>query len=908
MDFSDSGKKIILSDTVWKNIITQSAVFIFLPFLMFHWMLPFVSEWTIGNDYVLFPIQHQLELMFSLKSGSFPLYIPGFAGGQTASALTLGQIFHPISHIASLFPGYWNGKALEWNTLFRLLSLGFAHLMLFHLLRKFKIRILWAFVLSFITIYNLRMLDLFRYGASLESWTGYLFLCSAIGFYHLKSTQWKGPVSIMGATYWLVCSGHPQMMYYGLLGAGLFTLAFPFFTCAMLPECKLDARTLYRFWLRIAIFGAVGLLLSAVYILPFYFDFILGNAHRVGQGYAWADMYRDTFMGTVNNFFRPLRSDVTGVFGGSSLILIVALLPLLRLFRVKVPLVIWVIWGLLVVAFLHMQGGRTPVHYLAWKFFPLASSFRVAGRISLIMPVFFMLVLTWLASAEAIRLKIFNWQFELFPRTLLALAALIFIGGYLLLPDSIARNTTIYSATTIREIPAGVESMVISCGAASLLIAAIHGYSKRLQGASLFLLFVFVCAQIILLLQFGTWIEEKKDTPLLSQMYADMQKSLEYRLATGAFLENSVIIRQVKRSYLEPFLGRTYNRWRFAANNEEAYALMQQDRTPDEIIVEQDSPILEPISTPSWDKKFLGSVKMIYSSFNRLVFEVRVSDPGFFELAYPFTGRWKASVNTRPVRTYRANGAYHAVSIPAGVSQVEFRYWSPAAFWGMIISCMTLVMIGVFVSGRVMRYPASMLMIIGLLVVVATGFMLWYRSLYTGKDLQTGYIWTESAASHTPNYAYGKRTTMSSFIFSNYIYYKSSGRAVDGIRKPASGFVSGLQARPWWVVDMHQVKSFGEIAIYAAIQQPKFNCKPLNVAISTEGKRWRTVKTLTDNSYENPVRILFNEPLQARYVMIQASGTCYLSLDEVEIYPAKRDVSEKNDSEQALLKASGQIK
>jgi hypothetical protein len=890
MRYHSRDEKIKITGREWSSDFVLNGIILLLPFLIFFWTLPFVSGITIGNDYPRFSIHEQIQLMFSIKTGSFPLYVPGYAGGQSASALTLGQLFHPISHLTSLLPGYWSGKALEWNTLFRLLTLGVAHLLLFNLLKKFKINILWAFVLSFITVYNLRMLDLFRYGASLESWTGYLFLCSAIGFYHLKPSQWKGPVFIVGATYWLICSGHPQMMYYALLGAGLFTLVIPFFTQAMIAQWDPDARSIYRFWFRVAIFGAVGLLLSSAYTLPFYFDFILGNAHRVAQDYAWADMYRDTFMGTVNNFFQPLRSDVTGVFGGSSLILIAALLPLLRLFRVKVPFVIWGIWGVLVVAFLHMQGGRTPVHFLVWKFLPLASSFRVAGRISLIMPVFFMLILTWLANAEAIRLKILNRQFGVFPQTLLAVAALTFIGGYFLIPDSIVQNTTIYSAASIREIPHRVECVTIFCGTVSLLIAAIHGYLKKLRDTNLLLLFLFACAQIILLLQYGTWIEEKKDTPQLSRIYADMRESLDYRLATGAFMENSTVIRQVKQSFLEPLLGRTYNRYRLAADNEEAYALMHQDRAPDEIIVEHDSSTPEPISRPPGHLKLPGRVRLTYSSFNRLVFEVRVSDPGFFGLAYPFTGRWKASVNTKPVRTYRGNGAYHAVAIPEGISQVDFRYWSPAAFWGIIISCSTFLMIGIFVSCRALKYPASMLTMIGLLVVVAAGFMLWYRSLYNGEDLQARYIWTESPASRAPNYAYGKRTMMSSFIFPNFIYYKSSGRAVDGIRTPVSGFVSGLQTRPWWVVDLHQLKSFSEIAIYEGIHKPKFNLRPLIVAISNEGKTWRTVKTLTDENHDNPLRILFNEPQKARYVMIQASGTCYLSLDEVEIYPARKDI------------------
>jgi hypothetical protein len=194
---------------------------------------------------------------------------------------------------------------------------------------------------------------------------------------------------------------------------------------------------------------------------------------------------------------------------------------------------------------------------------------------------------------------------------------------------------------------------------------------------------------------------------------------------------------------------------------------------------------------------------------------------------------------------------------------------------------------------------------LGLLVVVAAVFMIWHRSLYNGENLQTRYNWTESPASLTPNYAYGKRTIMSSFIFPNFIYYKSSGRAVDGIRTPASGFVSGLQNRPWWIVDLYQLKFFDEIVIYEGIDKPEINLRPLTVAISVEGKEWRTVKILTNKNHDNPMRILFNEPQKARYVMIQASGTCYLALDEVEIYPTKKDVPEKNDSEQALLKAPG---
>ena len=202
-----------------------------MPFVLLFWLCPFVSPWTLGNDYAMFPIQHQLELMFSIKTGSFPLFVPGFSGGQSSSALTLSQIYHPISHIASILPDYWNGKALEWNTFLRLLSLGLAQLSLFVFLRCLKVGTAAAFVLSFITVYNLRMLDLFRYGASLESWTGFIFLVSTIGYHYLSPTPLKSPFLIICSTYWLVCSGHPQMMYYSLCGAALFTVLLTIFCC-----------------------------------------------------------------------------------------------------------------------------------------------------------------------------------------------------------------------------------------------------------------------------------------------------------------------------------------------------------------------------------------------------------------------------------------------------------------------------------------------------------------------------------------------------------------------------------------------------------------------------------------------------------------------------------------------------
>ena len=40
----------------------------------------------MGQDYPRFATPQQQELLLSLEAGSFPLYAPGFCGGQSASA------------------------------------------------------------------------------------------------------------------------------------------------------------------------------------------------------------------------------------------------------------------------------------------------------------------------------------------------------------------------------------------------------------------------------------------------------------------------------------------------------------------------------------------------------------------------------------------------------------------------------------------------------------------------------------------------------------------------------------------------------------------------------------------------------------------------------------------------------
>ncbi len=177
------------------------------------------------------------------------------------------------------------------------------------------------------------------------------------------------------------------------------------------------------------------------------------------------------------------------------------------------------------------------------------------------------------------------------------------------------------------------------------------------------------------------------------------------------------------------------------------------------------------------------------------------------------------------------------------------------------------------------------------LILSAGGFFLWYQSLYTGENLGTTYTWTSDSPDRLSNLAYSKRTEMSSGIYGmNYPYLFASGRGVDGDMSLMSGFRTGLQGKPWWIIDLHRPELIDVIVIYESRRGPKYNIRPLTVSLSEDQKKWETISV---NSQDTPLRVAPEKPLTARYVLIQASGHCHLSFDEVEIYPPAKISNEE---------------
>jgi len=390
----------------------------------------------------------------------------------------------------------------------------------------------------------------------------------------------------------------------------------------------------------------------------------------------------------------------------------------------------------------------------------------------------------------------------------------------------------------------------------------------------------------------------------------------------GEGLFSSVITNQMDHSFVEPFLGKIYSYAIPVSSQDEAYEKMRHRRLPQQIFIENYGSDKARLLTDKALHMSKGTVNLIYSSYNRVKFRVMSEMPAFFGLSYPYTGYWKAWVNGNQVRVYRANGAAQAVEIPQGESVIEFRYWSPAAFWGIVISSLTFVLIGLYVCSMSLN-GFSRIIISVCLAILGVGFVtLWYYSLYTGDNLETKYTWTYTPPKETPNIAYGKKTSHvpvpPGIYYDWYLkggqYLNHDSRVVDGNKSEASGFKippkdeidvfidsnrnvthldknKGLREKlipdiiPSLTIDLNNKEILNSVVIYASTMvNSEIKCN-FEVLTSPDREIWESAAFATpDLKHHEPVRIKFDSPQRARYVQIKVSGSRKIILDEVEIY------------------------
>ncbi|MEW6076928.1 MAG: discoidin domain-containing protein [Thermodesulfobacteriota bacterium] len=858
-----------------------------------------MSRTNYGFDYWHHHIQDQMELAFALKTGTFPLFIPGYFHGQTAFVLSEGQLLHPFFHVIRHLPGYWQGRAADWSMLLHLLGLAGAHLALFSFLRRLNMSVMISFFLSTTAVYNLRMVFLSWFGSPMEAWSGHILLCSAIGCYYLKPTAVKGPLLIIGAAFWLITCGHPVWTYYGLITAALFTILLPFYAPAMRFENSAASfQTRLRFWGKITLFCALALLLSGGYIIPYYIDFVSTNAGIVDQPYAWATSQPEPFGECLNNFFLPLRTGYA-MFAGTPLFLAVLLIPMMALFRTKTPGTIWAILGIILFVFLYMQGSATPVHRLVWEYLPLHHMIRGPARLAFTLPLLFMLVLAWIFQTDGrVSAGIAGVTKGATAPAVLGITALALLALFVLsAPESITTDLAPHARLNLSRLPAWPEPLIFVTSVLSLLALVIYGMAAcPWKQVSMIFLCAVTLVHLGLIFKFAppyySPLAARKQSQTLDEMMAHKRNTMNihmdhYYLNPGR--GHQAVTEQLRNYFVEPHLGKIYRNHITVGNLTDAYRILNQRRQPDEVVLETIVGLDLPEQARAPLSDIPDRVVLEYSSYNRFVFSATTGQPAFFVFAYPHTGHWRAWVNGHPGPTFRANGVSHAVRIPAGTSRVEFRYWSRAAALGMGVSCATLALIGCWLAFFRIRKPYGYLIVAAAIVLAGGVFALWRGSLYSGKNLGTEYTWESPPPGTVPNIAYGKHTTMSSYKKGDLWFpdLYNSRHAVDGdsVSALTSSSHTDLEENPWWQVDLQSPVEVGSIIIYLTPPYDflPFNGRPLSVSFSINGEGWQSALIGGNGQV---VRIDFQEPVKMRYLKIQAAGRCVLSLMEVEVYPA----------------------
>ncbi|MBN2525793.1 MAG: discoidin domain-containing protein [Deltaproteobacteria bacterium] len=887
-----------LKDIKLKHIVESLvyALILALPFFMLAWLIPFRSEITIGNDYGVFPLQQQMELNFSQEKGTFPLYSPGFAKGRSQAALTMGQLFHPASHLSRHTPGYWEGNALTINTLYRFIGLGLAHLLLFIFLRRMKFHIGPALLLSVITVYNMRMLDLFRYGASLENYTGYIVLCASLGFLFIEKNIIAAAIAVAISAWLLIVGGHPQMMYLGLLGAGVFAIVLPFCAAAIRLDLKsrISKRYLIQYYLAAGIAVAVGLLLAAPYVFSFYGEFVSENAMRVGQDYQWSLIFTDTVGGVFNNIFAPLDTDVHGAFGSSSIILLVPMILLAILSGIRVPLGIVAAVLCSILIFLSCMGEATPIHYWFWKYVPLAQTFRTPGRNGMMLPALTMISLAWLfAPVDKDRF----FKFEKLPFNRMILPALAAVAMYLIYQQFVFPELSyprrycpeMIIADKMKDLALLSEMKDVAMpriqwlGLITLVLAAL--WSVRIPWKPQLWKTVFAVAmvaaavwQIKSELRYGTWQTKVTPTKTLEQMEQEKAAELKYYGSPGFGMESPQVTEQMDRSILPQEMSQFYRNVVSAKDSEDAYRQIQLHRRSNVAIAETDKKHALSSSDAGIDK-----VDLSLASFNKVTFEVNATADGLITYNQPFDGRWRALLDGEEATVVRANGFENGVFVQKGAHEVTFWYRSATTFGGMIIAFVTLA--GLF-AVAFFSWLTGKKRVIATLVAAAVllgFFLLWNSSLYPDAPLSTQYSWTSAQQTNPENMAFGKDTAMSTIRSNQMPYFYYAGFAVDGSRRGATA-THPNGARPWWQVDLGKNIPIGNIRIFNRASLTRH--LPVRIQVSDDGNSFKTVHVLDAKNL--PIGgVALNVNLngqKGQFVRLWSSQRGPLSLFEVEVY------------------------
>lgn len=140
-------------------------------------------------------------------------------------------------------------------------------------------------------------------------------------------------------------------------------------------------------------------------------------------------------------------------------------------------------------------------------------------------------------------------------------------------------------------------------------------------------------------------------------------------------------------------LPRTYivKDFQIKQNQEILKALFNSNFDPNFTVILEENPTLKP-------KKDIGASlpEIIEYQNEKVVIKTETNDPGILILSDNFYSGWRAYVNGKKSKIFRANYTFRAVEIPPGKNIVEFVFKPDSTKWGTIITTISLLIFSSF--------------------------------------------------------------------------------------------------------------------------------------------------------------------------------------------------------------------
>jgi len=121
-----------------------------------------------------------------------------------------------------------------------------------------------------------------------------------------------------------------------------------------------------------------------------------------------------------------------------------------------------------------------------------------------------------------------------------------------------------------------------------------------------------------------------------------------------------------------------------------------------EVLLEEIPQWVTPNSELRTPNSIGGLPEIVSETNNRLLIHVKAAQNAFLVLSDTYFPGWKAYLDGKPVKIFRANYNFRAVSIPPGKHEVKFVYHPLSVKLGVLVTCLGII--GILVMGLSSRF------------------------------------------------------------------------------------------------------------------------------------------------------------------------------------------------------------